>query len=174
MASVAFTNWKQQVTYVGKGSNEGTMEEAILHFFYDGLSPMIKHLGYKWNTSEQDIARRFLQLCYMIYTTRRDAHKYSLQGPEPQHRDLKEDRDVFDYFLDTFTFNDLLEEWSHCPIVGTAFDYLFKEFCYCWIDVTAGAPGFMTQRILEADEDEDGEEEIATTEVLSRRNWSLY
>jgi hypothetical protein len=174
MGSIAFTNWKQQITYVGKGSNEGTMEEAVLHFFYDGISQLIKRLGYKWNTNEQLISRKFLQLCYMIDTTRRDAHKYSLQGPEPEHRDLKEDRETFEFVLDTFVFNDFLEQWSHCPIIGTAFDYLFKEFCYCWIDVTAGPPGAMTQRILDADEEEEGEEEMVTTEILSRRNWSLY
>jgi len=174
MSSIAFTNWKQQVTYVGKGSNEGTMEEAVLHFFYDGLSKMIKQLGYKWNTNEQDISRRFLQLCYMIDTTKRDANKYSLQGPEPRHRNLKEDYEIFEFVLDTFAFNSFLEEWSHCPVVGTTFDHLFKEFCYSWIDVTAGAPGLMTQKILDMDEEENSEEEIAITEVLTRRNWSLY
>jgi hypothetical protein len=173
-ASSALTKWKQQIIYVGKGSDEGTMEEAILHFFYDGLSRMIKHLGYKWNTSEQRIALKFIQLCYMIDTTRYDAEKYSLQGPEPDHRNLKEDLETFEFFLDTIAFNEFLEEWSHCPVVGTPFDYLFKEFCYNWIDVTAGAPGAMTQRILEADDEEEGEEELVTTEVLSRRNWSLY
>jgi hypothetical protein len=170
----AFSNWKQQITYVGKGTNEGSMEEAVLHFFYDGLSQMIKQLGYKWNTNEDRIARRFLQLCYMIDTTKSDAHMYSLHGPEPNHRNLKEDREVFEFVLDTFAFHDFLEQWSHCPIVGTPFDYLFKEFCYCWIDVTAGSPGAMTQSILEADEEEEGEEEVVTTEILSRRNWSLY
>jgi hypothetical protein len=59
-------------------------------------------------------------------------------------------------------------------VVGTSFDYLFKEFCYSWIDVTTGTPGAMTQKILDMDEDENSEEEIATTEILSRRNWSLY
>lgn len=171
---ISFTNWKQQLTYVGKGSIEDIMEEAVLHFFYDGLSQMIKQLGYKWNTNEQVISRKFVQLCYMIDTTKNMSHMYSLNGPKPSHRNFKEDREVFDFFLDTFAYNDFLEEWSHCPIVGTAFDYLFKEFCYCWIDVTAGAPGAMTQQILNADDDEEGEEEIATTEILSRKNWSLY
>jgi hypothetical protein len=174
MASISFTNWKQQITYIGKGSNEGTMEEAVLHFFYDGISKMINQLGYKWHTNEDYIASKFIQLCYMIDTTRRDAHKYSLQGPEPCHRNLKEDRETFELFLDTFAFNDFLEEWSHCEVVGTSFDYLFKEFCYSWLDVTAGSPGAMTQKILDADKEEEGEEELVTTEILSRRNWSLY
>lgn len=170
----AFTNWKQQVTYVGKGSNEGTMEEAVLHFFYDGISKMVRQLGYKWNTNEDYIASKFVQLCYMIDTTRSSAHQHFLQGPEPSHRDLKEDRETFEFILDTFAFNDFLEEWSHCHVVGTAFDHLFKDFCYNWIDVTAGAPGLITQKTLDADIEEEGEEEIATTEILSRRNWSLY
>lgn len=175
MASfINFNNWKQQTTYVGKGPNEGTMEEAVLHFFYDGIVPMIKKLGYTWSMQEHDIAKRFLQLCYMIDTTKRDSHKYSLNGPIPNHRNFKEDRDVFDFFLDTFAYNNLLDEWSHCSVVGSTFDYLFKEFCYCWIDVTAGSPGAMTQKILDADDEEEREEEITTTEILSRRNWSLY
>jgi len=173
MSSISFNDWKQQVTYVGKGINEGTMEEAILHFFYDGISKMINQLGYKWNTIEKRIAMKFLQLSYMIDTTRRNADKYFLQGPEPCHRDLKEDRETFEFALDTFAFNDFLEEWSHCPVVGTAFDSLLKDFCYSWIDVTAGAPGRMTQKILDADEEEE-EEEVVTTEIHSRRNWSLY
>lgn len=173
-AFIAFTNWKQQATYIGKGYNEGTMEEAVLHFFYEGISPMIKQIGYFWLTNEREIAKRFIQLCYMIDTTRHDAHKYALNGPKPAHRNLNEDRDVFELYLDTFTFNAFLEEWNHCPVVGTTFDYLFKEFCYNWIDVTAGAPGAMTQKILDADKDEEGEEELTTTEILSRRNWSLY
>ena len=150
------------------------MEEAVLHFFYDGLSKMIKQLGYKWNTNEAYIASKFVQLCYMIDTTKSVAHQYSLQGPDPKHRDLKEDRETFECILDTFAFNDFLEDWSHCPVVGTSFDFLFKDFCYNWIDVTAGSPGVMTQKILDADIEEEGEEEIATTEILSRRNWSLY
>jgi hypothetical protein len=174
MSSISINTWKQQITYVGKGSYEGTMEEAILHFFNDGISQMITNLGYKWNTNEERIRMKFVQLCYMIDITRRDSDKYSLEGPEPCHRNLKEDRETFEFVLDTFAFNNFLEEWSHCPVVGTAFDYLFKEFCYSWIDVTEGAPGRMTQKILDADEEDNSEEEVATTEVLSRRNWSLY
>uniref|UniRef100_A0A6C0AN68 Uncharacterized protein n=1 Tax=viral metagenome TaxID=1070528 RepID=A0A6C0AN68_9ZZZZ len=174
MASISFNDWKQQTTYVGKGSYEGTMEEAVLHFFYDGISKMINQLGYKWNTNEPHVASKFVQLCYMIYTTKDHTQKYSLKGPEPKHRNFKEDYDVFDFLLDTFTFNDFLEEWNHCPVVGTAFDYLFKDFCYNWIDVTAGQPAAMTQKILDADDEENSEEEVATTEVLTRRNWSLY
>jgi len=171
---IPFNIWKCQIEYVGKGIHEGTMEDAVLHFFYNGINPMIKNLGYIWSIQEDDIAKRFIQLCYMIDTTKRDADKYSLQGPKPNHRNLKEDYETFDFFLDTFDFNTFLEEWSHCPIVGTSFDYLFKEFCYSWIDVTTGAPGVMTQKILDVDNDENSEEEIVTTEILSRRNWSLY
>jgi len=168
----SFSNWKAQFAYIGKGVEEGTMEEAALHFFYDGICPLIKARGYTWITLDRDIAKRFLQLCYMI-----DMNKntdYSLKGPEPKHRDLKEDREIFEFFLDTFMFNDFLENWAHSPMVGTKFDYLFKEFCYTWIDVTAGNPGLMTQKILDADEEEEEEEVYSSTEILSRRNWSLY
>ena len=172
--SISLNDWKQQLTYVGKGSNEGTMEEAVMQFFHDGLSPLIKSLGYKWSLEEHLICRKFIQLCYMIDTTgTMNYADYSLKGPEPKHRNLKEDQDVFEFFLDTFVFNDFLSSWSHCRVVGTRFDYLFKDFCYTWIDVTSGKPGAMTQQILDADEEEE-EEEVATMEVATRRNWSLY
>jgi hypothetical protein len=72
---IPFNAWKCQIEYVGKGIYEDTMEEAVLHFFYDGINPMIKKLGYNWSIQENIIAKKFLQLCYMIDTTKRDAHK---------------------------------------------------------------------------------------------------
>ena len=172
--SVSFSSWKRQTTFIGKGSYEGTMEQAVLYFFYDGVCPFVKGIGYKWITSDNEIARRFLQLCYMIHTTRRMEDKYSIKCPDPEHRNLVEDRDVYDFFLDTFTFNDFLEHWSDSPIVGSRFDYLFKEFIYIWIDVTSGKPGSMTQKILDADKDDDSEEDISTSEISHKKDWSLY
>jgi hypothetical protein len=110
----------------------------------------------------------------MIDTTRRMDSQYSIKCPDPEHRNLVEDRDVYDFYLDTFTFNDFLEYWSDSPIVGSRFDYLFKEFIYIWIDVTSGKPGLMTQKILDADKEDDSEEEFFASETSHKKDWSLY
>jgi hypothetical protein len=170
-----FADWLNQHAYVGRGTNEGTIEEAVLYFFYEGLNPFIKSLGYTWS-NKQDIviARKFLYLCYMIQTTPRDK---DLIIPGPKHRDYQYDRDTFEFVLDTFTFNDFLENWLFChEVCGTRFDYLIKDFCYSWIDVTSGNPGKMTQKMLDADSEEQEAitQEFDITESYSRRNWSLY
>ena len=173
-APISQARWSMRPAYIGKGVQEGNMEEAMLHFFYEGIDPLIKKTGYKWLDQEKVIARKFVQLCYMIDTTKY-MDNWLLNGPEIQHRNLKEDREVFDFLIDTFVFNDFLEKWNHYPeVVGTPFDYLLKDFCYTWVDVTSGYPGSMTQKILEADEEEEEEEAMGAVEVLSRRNWSLY
>lgn len=170
-----FSDWLNQRTYVGRGHCEGTIEEAVLYFFYEGLNPFVKSLGYTWSNKEDSvIARKFLYLCYMIQTTQ---HDEDLLLPEPRHRDLSYDRDTFEFTIDTFTFTDFLSEWSFChEVCGTRFDHLIKEFCYIWIDVESGPPGKMTQRILdaEAEEQDNATQEYEVTEAYSRKNWSLY
>ena len=170
-----FADWLKQRAYVGRGHHEGTIEEAILYFFYEGLNPFIKQSGYSWSNKEDSvIARKFLYLCYMIHTT---PHDNDLILPEPKHRNLPYDRDTFEFTIDTFIFNDFLSEWSFCDeVCGTRFDHLIKEFCYIWLDVESGSPGKMTQRILdaEAEENELSAQEYDVTESYSRKNWSLY
>jgi len=170
-----FVDWLNQQAYVGPGCNEGTIEEAVLYFFYEGLNPFIKTCGYTWiNQNEYSIARRFLYFCYMIQTTPIDN---DLILPNPKHRNLNYDREIFDHIVDTFTFNDFLTNWYFCSdVCGTRFDHLIREFCYIWIDVTSGNPGKMVQRILdaEAEEQELTTQECDVTENYSRRNWSLY
>ena len=170
-----FADWLNKHAYVGRGHQEGTIEEAILYFFYEGLNPFIKQCGYTWlNQDERSVARKFLYLCYMIQTTPSDT---DLIIPAPRHRNLQYDRDTFEFAIDTFTFNDFLSNWSFChDVCGTRFDHLIKEFCYSWVDVESGHPGMMTQKILDADADDQEltQQEVDTTETYSRRNWSLY
>ena len=171
-----FADWLNQHAYIGRGSQEGSVEEAILYFFYEGLNPFIRNCGYQWsNQDDSVVARKFLYLCYMIHTT---PHGMDLKIPGPNHRNHSYDRETFEHIVDTFTFNDFLFEWSFChEVCGTRFDHLIKEFCYNWIDVTSGNPGKMTQKILDAEAEEQeltNQEQVEVTEIYSRRNWSLY
>jgi hypothetical protein len=176
---ISFSAWKNQFAYIGPGTcegQEGTMEEAMLVFFYNGVSPWIKEFGYKWLKEDDQIAKKFVNLCYMIDTTSRMYDK-DLQGPEPNHRDYEEDRETFDYFVDTTELIDFLSKWEfRSEIVGTRFDHLIKEFCYCWIDVCSGRPGTFTQRIFDAEAEAEAEEEQQYNgpDTSSRKKWDLY
>lgn len=171
-------DWKYQFAYVGPGcleDQEGTMEEAMLVFFYDGICPWIRNIGYKWCREDHDIAKKFVHLCYMINTTA-NMYDKSLQPPPPCHRDLDEDRETFDYFLDTSELIDFLEAWGfRTEVVGTRFDYLIKEFCYTWVDVCSGKPGAFTQRIFDAEAEAEAEEEMLSgPDTSSKKKWDLY
>lgn len=172
-----FKAWKNQFAYVGPGClkyNEGTMEESILFFFYNGVNPWIKSFGYKWSNTDAYIANKFVRLCYMISTTARDYDK-DLSIPEPTHRNFQEDRETFDTIVSSSEFIDFLENWEFMyDIVGTRFDYLITEFCYIWLDVTSGAPGEFTQNVFNSYEDNNEEEDnIAGPDTYSRRSWDL-
>ena len=151
------------------------MEEAMLVFFYDGVCPWIKDIGYKLCREDHVIAKKFVHLCYMINTTV-DMYDKSLQAPIPCHRNLHEDRETFDYFVDTIQFIDFLAAWNfRNEIVGTRFDYLIKEFCYCWVDVCSGKPGAFTQRIFVAEAEAEAEEELVSgPDTSSKKKWDLY
>ena len=169
---MSFVDWKESFAYVGHGVQEGTMEEAMLHFFYSGLSPWIKNFGYSWFYDEDDIAKKFVYHCYVLMTSP-DTHL--LLPPKAKHRDLKEDRDTFDYIVDTVSFIDFLEEWkSRDDIVGTGRDHLLREFCYVWIDTRSGKPGAYTERILEADETDSEEEGAYLAYTPLRKKGELY
>jgi len=173
---ISFSEWKNQVTQLGPGDlpeSEGTMEDAMLLFFYEGINPSIKDIGYSWSRDDHIIARKFVHLCYMIDTTAKMNNIVTLDTPCPKHRNLEEDRETFDHFVD---FSDLLEEWSfRSEIVGTRFDHLIKEFCYVWVDVVAGKPGNYTQRIFDADNEDEIEEEFTTGPDQSmRKKYDLY
>jgi len=164
---MSFRDWKYQPT------DNGTMEEDMLVFFYSGISPWIQGFGYSWMYQESLIASKFVHLCYMIYTSKVND---ILEIPEPKHRNYDEDRETFDLLVDTSEFIDFLEKWkSHSEIIGTPFDYLLKEFCYVWIDPSYGKPGSFTQRIFDAEDEADAEEEqYSGPDILSRKKWDLY
>jgi hypothetical protein len=175
---LSFYDWKNQIAYTGPGcleGQEGTMEDAMLVFFYDGVCPWIRDIGYKWSQDEQIVAKKFLYLCYMIDTTSKINDK-DLQPPKPSHRDLIEDRETFDYFVDTTQLIDFLESWKfRTEIVGTRFDHLIKEFCYCWVDVCSGKPGTFTQRIFDAEAEAEADEEMVSgPDTSSKKKWDLY
>lgn len=176
---VSFYDWKNQLAYVGPGcldSQQGTMEEAMLVFFYSGVSPWIKEFGYKWSHEDHIIAKKFVYLCYMIHTTSKILDK-ELDPPNPNHRDFEEDRETFDYFVDTTEFIEFLSKWEfRSEIVGTRFDNLIKEFCYIWIDVCSGKPGAFTQRIFDAEAEADAEDELQYSgpDTSSKKKWDLY
>ena len=168
-----YSTWLHTTTYIGNGVSEDTTENAMLHFFYEGVSPWIQSFGYSWNDDEASIARKFVRFCYTIYTTSRMDPKYILVSPEPRHRDYNEDRDTFEFIIDTQSFTDFLEVWKfRDEVVGTRLDYLLREFCYVWIDVTSGKPGAWTQCSLDANTDEYSDDDHANGNILPDGNWS--
>lgn len=172
---MTYKQWLAKNTFVDSGVAECTMEEAMLYFFYDGVNPLVRYTGYKWIKDDDVIARKFLYLCYSVYKTSKMGYDYNLVPPEPQHRNYQEDRDTFDYFLDTASMVDLLDNWSfRTEIVGTRFENLIKEFCYVWIDVTSGRPGAYTHKLLAEEEEEQADEDMATfSDTWSRKNWDI-
>ena len=167
-----YTEWLNEFAYVGNGLTEGTMKDAMLHFFYQGISPWIQGFGYSWNQSEDTIARKFVRLCYDIASTSAMDSKYVLIVPEPMHRDLPEDRDTFDFIVDTWSFVELMDDWTcRHEIVGTRLEYLLREFCYVWIDVDSGQAGTRTRLILDADAD-NGSDDDRNGAMLPDGNWS--
>jgi hypothetical protein len=175
---LSFYNWKNQIAYAGPGcleSQEGTMEEAMLVFFYDGVCRWIRDIGYKWSQDDHIVAKKFVHLCYMINTTAK-MHDKDLEPPMPYHRNLDEDRETFDYFVDTTQLIEFLEVWDfRTEVVGTRFEHLIKEFCYCWVDVRSGKPGTFTQRIFDAEAELEAEEELLSgPDTSSKKKWDLY
>jgi len=157
---------------------ECTMEEAILDFFYCGVNPWIKDAGYRWITGDDAIiARKFIRFCYDA-SWALVTHTGDLCPPEPQHRNLPEDRETFDLFLTTSSFVDLLELWSfRNEIVGTRLESMIIEFCYVWINVQDGAPGKWTRTTVEMSDDigsDDEHESNIPDANWARRTHDLY
>jgi hypothetical protein len=169
---LSFQQWKNQPAYMRSTAIETTMEEAMLDFFYDGITPWINSHGYYWSTEPEAVARNFLRFCHMLDQTIAAGDGYMLQMPQPKHRNLPDDLDTFRIFVDTFSFTDMLSKWSfYDQIVGTKLDNLIMDFCYIWVDVEKGAPGRWTQKIIEMNEDDMSDEERANN-ALPDGNWS--
>ena len=118
MTRMSFDHWMRVETYVGQGCEKGTKKEAVLYFFFEGLSPWMKSIGYKWSRDEDVIAAKFLRFCYEAEYALTKRRTISLLIPEPTHRNYSEDRDTFDYFVTTDHFNELIDRWSNTiPII---------------------------------------------------------
>ena len=176
---LSFEQWKSQPAYYRDTAVETTMEETINDFFYNGITPWINSCGYSWFHPPEDIARNFLRFCYKLQDTVKAGEQFNLELPMPKHRNMPEDLDTFQVFVDSFSFTDLLSNWSfHDEIVGTRLDNLIVDFCYNWVDVEKGAPGRWTQKTIEMNEDEMSDDERAQNNLpdgnWSRRKHDLY
>jgi hypothetical protein len=166
-----YPSWLKQITYFGKGVQKSTMEEAMTHFFYSELCPWMRSFGYKWSTEESTIARKFLHFSYMIDTTSKMDYKFTICPPEPNHRNLEEDRDTFDFLVDAGSLYDFLKSVEYRDeIVGNRLDHFILEFCYAWVDVSSGKPGSMTKKLLDSNDEYDSDEELGSN--LPDGNWS--
>ena len=173
---LTYCQWMNSHTYYGKTTIDATREEAALHFFYDGVSPWITGIGYRWSLEEKVVSRKFVRFCYDVHCAIKG--DYEIVAPEPRHRNYQEDRETFDSLIDTNSLIDFLSEWDYYDeLIGTRLEYLLLEFCYTWVDVTAGKPGNFTHATLAAEEDEGGEEDrgIQIPDAYwSRRQHDLY
>jgi len=173
----SYDAWMNRKAFLRDSLNQCTMEQAVLDFFYNGVSPWIYGLGYKWNREEAVIARKFVRFCYDIHWALQTPTG-ELNPPEPQHRNLPEDRETFELFANTLAFTDFLEVWNfRDEIVGTRLEFLILEFSYVWLDVCSGKPGSWTQRTIEMQEDhgsEDDNDMLSPDSYWSRRSHDLY
>ena len=169
---MSFTSWKMSLAYLRDSHIEPTMEEAMLDFFYNGLSRWLQESDYNWTLSEDEIADKFVRLCYMIHLSIKSAGKTTIQINQVNHRDLKEDEETFDLFANISSFTDMLDKWTcYSNIVGTKYDIIMRDFCYVWSDVECGAPGRWTQTTLEMDDEIYSDDERYYT-ALPDPNWS--
>lgn len=170
---VSYCIWANTHAYVGKGIVDGTTEEAMLNFFYDGVSPWMNRCGYTWSQNEDLVSQKFVRFCYEVHCALKG--DYDLAVPEAKHRDYDEDRDTFDHFVTMDSFTTLCEEWEcRHEIIGTRLEALLLEFCYVWVDVMNGKPGAFTHKILMADEEENEDELITAPEFISKKKYDLY
>ena len=166
---LTYRQWMNSHAYYGKTIMDTTKEENALHFFFDGVSPWIKQIGYQWSTDEDIVSRKFVRFCYDAYCAIKG--NYDIRAPEPNHRNYEEDRETFDHFIDTNELIDFMSEWEcYDELIGTRLEYLLLEFCYTWVDVTSGKPGKFTRELLEAEEEEAAEEERGSH--IPEANWS--
>jgi hypothetical protein len=100
---------------------------------------------------------------------------YNLNVPKPMHRDLYEDREMFNQLVDTQDLIKFLNKWSfRTEVVGTRFDHLIRDFCYTWVDVKSGKAGRLTQDILDSYEEQQEEEMLHGPDIQSKKKWELY
>lgn len=167
------------MVYAENSTDQCSMEEAMLYFFYNGISPWVTGAGYTWSIADEKvIAQKFLKFTYQVCCALKDGPNVDLYMTSPNHRDLEEDRDTFDIYADMTSFIDVLEQWRfRTEIVGTRMEYLIREFCYAWVDVTRGKPGRWTQASLDMGIDYSSDEDAVAYNPdsnLNRRKYDLY
>jgi hypothetical protein len=169
---MSFNTWKMSLAYLRDSHIETTMEEAMLDFFYNGLSPWLQSCQYRWSLSEDEVAEKFVRFSYMIHQTSKSAGKTCIQINHVNHRDLREDEETFDLFASSSSFGDMLCDWSYYSnIVGTPHEHIMRDFCYVWADVQHAAPGRWTQTTLEMDDEIYSDDERGYN-GLPDANWS--
>ncbi len=174
----SYNDWLQQSVLFSGTITEVSMEEAILDFFYRGVTVWIHDCGYEWSTDEPVVGRKFLYFCYMICRTLAFNARFNkndtIEAPEPNHRNFPEDLDTFQHFADDISFSDMLSEWrDRYEIVGTLLDHKIRDFCYVWIDVEYGEPGSWTEGTLEMNNEGKSDYEMAMAAGgLPDGNWS--
>lgn len=176
---LSFQQWKSQPAYFRNTATEITMEEAMLDFFYNGLTCWVNRCGYSWLTEDAKISRSFLKFCYKLNDTIKAGDQFILELPQANHRNMPEDLDTFQIFADSFTFSEMLSTWQfYDEIIGTRLDNLIIDFTYNWIDVERGAPGRWTQATIQMNEDDISDDERALNNLpdsnWSRRKHDLY
>lgn len=165
---MSYSKWCKEMTYYRGGLTEATMKEIMLDFFHSGITPLIHKCGYSWSEKPEMIAEKFVQFAYMVSTSVKDSSTLYLQAPQPNHRNLPEDRETFDMYFDTTILVNFLDSWKcYNEIVGTRLEFLIKEFCYIWVNVIHGTPGKWTQVTLDMNKEQDSEDEFITTDA----NW---
>ena len=164
-------SWKMSPAYLRDSHISVTMEEAMLDFFYNGISLWLQDSKYRWLSSEDHIANKFIKLCYMIYQANKSSYMKGIQINQVTHRDLVEDEETFDLFANISSFTDMLANWTCYPnIAGTKYQLVLRDFCYVWADVEHGAPGRWTQTTLEMDDEIHSDDERGNG--LPDTNWS--
>jgi hypothetical protein len=58
---VSLDHWLRAEVYIGLGCEKGSKKDAVLNFFFTGLSPWIQSIGYKWSRTEDEIAIKFIE-----------------------------------------------------------------------------------------------------------------
>ena len=163
--------WLSTPAHTHNSLHETTTEEALLDFFYNGVSPWISSRGYSWIRESGVIAGKFLEFCHAVDCAIKEGESIRLLAPKPKHRDLPEDRDTFECFADIPSFVDMLSRWEcRHEIVGTRFDYMIRGFCYIWVDVERGSPARWTNATLDMNEEIASDDERGTG--LPDGNWS--
>ena len=175
----SYNDWMQLTVFLTNTTTETSMEEAMLDFFYIGISPWIQNCGYMWSIDEGIIARKFVHFCYILSMTATYNMRFNrtdtIEGPPPNHRNFPEDLDTFYKFADYISFSNILSEWDQrYEIVGTILDHKNRDFCYVWIDVEYGEPGAWTQATIQMNNEDNSDNEVATGVAthLAESNWS--